>query len=319
MKATAGRGTPLAYGSLALLALIWGFSYILIKVGVESMPATVVVLIRTASGSLALLAILAVLRRNPVGPGFRRNLPGFLLMAVTSSVIPFIAITWGQYYISTGLASILNATTPLWTAIFAYWVTPGERPSPLNYLGIGFGFAGTAILIGPQLAHDPFRASALASLAVLVGAASYAAAALGQRRLLAGVDIIEASTWQLLFATAIMVFVAAPALPATHFETRAVGAVLLLGVVGSAVAYILYYYILHALGATRGSAVTFLIPITAVAWGALLFQERLSLPIVTGMAVILVGILLTMRRKKAVPDAAPAPATQPAVNAGSGR
>ncbi|HEY8811776.1 MAG TPA: DMT family transporter, partial [Candidatus Dormibacteraeota bacterium] len=188
MIATDRRSYLLAYGAFALLALIWGFSYILIKVGVQAMPATVVVLIRVGSGAVAMLVAFAVLRRRLLSPGFRRRLPGFLLMAFTSSVIPFIAITWGQYYITTGLASILNATTPLWTAILAWWVTPAERPSRINYLGVGAGFLGTAILIGPELVHDPFRASALAGLAVLAGAASYAVAALGQRRLLAGVD-----------------------------------------------------------------------------------------------------------------------------------
>lgn len=316
MTPSSNRGSPAAYGALALLALIWGFSYILIKVGVNAMPATVVVLIRTASGAIALFIVLAVLRRSPVGPGFRRHLPAFFLMALLSSVIPFVAITWGQYYISTGLASILNATTPLWTAILAYWVTPNERPSPVNYLGVAFGFTGTAILIGPQLLHDPLRAGALASVAVLVGAASYGLAALGQRRLLAGVDIIEASTWQLLLATLVMVFIAAPAIPGTHFDPRAVGAVLLLGVVGSALAYILYYYILNALGATRGSSVTFLIPITAVAWGRLLFGEQLSAPTFVGMAVILVGIFLTMRRRPATPAVVPAAVIPPVPVAG---
>jgi drug/metabolite transporter (DMT)-like permease len=154
------RSYLLAYGAFALLALIWGFSYILIKVGVDAMPATVVVLIRVGTGAIALLIAFAVLRRRPVTPGFRRRLPGYLLMAVTSTVLPFLLITWGQYYITTGLASILNATTPLWTAILAWWVTPNERPSRVNYLGVGAGFVGTGILLGPDLVHDPFRASA---------------------------------------------------------------------------------------------------------------------------------------------------------------
>ena len=298
MIVSARRSYLLAYGAFALLALIWGFSYILIKVGVESMPATVVVLIRVGSGALTMLAAFALTRRRLVPAGFRRKLPGFVLMAVTSSVIPFIAITWGQYYITTGLASILNATTPLWTAIFAWWVTPNERPSRLNYFGVAAGFAGTAILIGPQLIHDPFRASALAGLAVLVGAASYSVAALGQRRLLASVDPREATLWQLVIASIVMLLIAAPSIPAAHPDARALGAVLLLGVVGSAFAYILYYHILNALGGTRGSSVTFVIPITAVSWGAILFHERLTAPVLAGMAVILFGVVLTSLRRR---------------------
>ena len=301
MIATDRRSYLLAYGAFALLALIWGFSYILIKVGVQAMPATVVVLIRVGSGAVAMLVAFAVLRRRLLSPGFRRRLPGFLLMAFTSSVIPFIAITWGQYYITTGLASILNATTPLWTAILAWWVTPAERPSRINYLGVGAGFLGTAILIGPELVHDPFRASALAGFAVLAGAASYAVAALGQRRLLAGVDPSEATLWQLILASLVMLAIAAPALPAAHPDALALGAVLLLGVVGSAFAYILYYYILNSLGATRGASVTFVVPITAVFWGVVLFHERLTPSVLAGMGVILFGIVLTSIRRRRPP------------------
>jgi drug/metabolite transporter (DMT)-like permease len=296
--ATDRRSYLMAYGAFALLALIWGFSYILIKVGVQAMPATVVVLIRVGSGALTMLLAFAVLRRRLTPPGFRRRLPAFLLMALTSSVIPFIAITWGQFYITTGLASILNATTPLWTAIFAWWVTPAERPSGINYAGVAAGFLGTAILIGPQLVQDPFRASALAGLAVLFGAASYAAAALGQRRLLAGVDPREATLWQLIIASLVMLVIAAPALPAAHPDARALGAVLLLGVAGSALAYILYYYILNSLGATRGASVTFVVPITAVFWGVVLFHERVTASILAGMSVILFGIVLTSIRQR---------------------
>jgi drug/metabolite transporter (DMT)-like permease len=304
MIASDRRSYLLAYGAFALLALIWGFSYILIKVGVQAMPATVVVLIRVGSGAVAMLIAFAVLRRRLVSPGFRGRFPAFLLMALTSSVIPFIAITWGQYYLTTGLASILNATTPLWTAIFAWWVTPAERPSRLNYLGVASGFAGTAILIGPQLVQDPFRASALAGVALLVGAASYSVAALGQRRLLAGVDPSEATLWQLTLASVVMLVIAAPALPTAHPDARALGAVLLLGVAGSAFAYILYYYVLNSLGGTRGASVTFVVPITAVFWGVVLFHEQLTASILAGMTVILFGIVLTSIRRRRPPATA---------------
>jgi drug/metabolite transporter (DMT)-like permease len=310
------RSYLLAYGAFALLALIWGFSYILIKVGVDAMPATVVVLIRVGTGAIALLIAFAVLRRRPVTPGFRRRLPGYLLMAVTSTVLPFLLITWGQYYITTGLASILNATTPLWTAILAWWVTPNERPSRVNYLGVGAGFVGTGILLGPDLVHDPFRASALAGLAVVAGAASYAVAALGQRRLLAGVDPIDSSLWQLILASVLMLAIAGPALPAAHPGSRALVAVLVLGVVGTGFAYVLYYYILNSLGGTRGASVTFVVPITAVFWGALLFHERLTVQTLAGMAVILFGIVLTSlrrsRRRQSVDERADRAEARPA-------
>jgi drug/metabolite transporter (DMT)-like permease len=296
------RSYALAYGAFAVLALIWGCSFILIKLGVNSMPATVVVLIRVGSGALALAAVFGVLRRNPFGASFRAHLPGYLFMALTSSVIPFIAITWGEQYVATGVTSILNATTPLWTAIFAWWVTPNERPSRMNYLGVAAGFAGTGILVAPQLL-GPLHASALGTIAILVASASYACAALGQRRLLKGVDPIDSSLWQLVLASLMMLVIAAPALPATHPTLLGLAAVLALGVIGSAVAYVLYYYILDTLGATRGSSVTFVIPIVAVFLGSVLFAEPLTAGAIGGMAVILFGIFLTSLRRRSQPSA----------------
>src|SRR3979490_1294465 len=103
-------------------------------------------------------------------------------MASVASLIPWVAIAFGEQSISSALASILNATTPLWTAVFAYWVTPTERPSGLNYIGVGIGFLGTAILIAPDLVGHPLRATTLGTLAVAGAAACYAVAALVQRR-----------------------------------------------------------------------------------------------------------------------------------------
>jgi len=163
MTATDRRSYLLAYGAFALLALIWGCSFLLIKLGVDALPPTVVVLGRVASGTLGLVAMFALRRRNPLR-GVRSRAFGYAFMAITSSVIPFIAISWGEQYVATGITSILNATTPLWTAIFAWWITPGERPSRLNYAGVAIGFLGTGLLVAPQLS-GPLRAGGLGTLA----------------------------------------------------------------------------------------------------------------------------------------------------------
>ena len=292
-----------AYGAFALLALIWGFSYLLIKVADRDMNSNTVVLIRCATGTVTLLAIFGFRRKNIAPAGVRKRVPAFLLMALFSSVIPFVLISWGQIYVTTGLASILNSTTPLFTAIFAYWVTPAERPSLVNYLGVVLGFVGTGILLAPEIIGKPLRLSALAALAILVGAAAYAVAALGQRRLLAGSDVQEASLWQLALATLIMIPIALPTIGQFHFHPLTLAAVLLLGSLGSGFAYIIYYYLLNTLGGTRGASVTLVIPLTAVLWGVLLLGESITAPVLVGMAVILGGIVLTSRRRPA-PQAA---------------
>lgn len=292
-----GSNYAFAYAAFALLALIWGFSYLLIKVGDRDMNSNTVVIIRTATGMLFLFALFAVRRRKVTSEGFRERLPAYLLMAVFSSVVPFVLISWGQAYITTGLASILNATTPLFTAIFAYWVTPLERPSRVNYAGVVLGFMGTAILLAPEIIGKPLRVSVLAAIAILLAAAAYAGAALGQRRLLAGSDVQEASLWQLILATVIMIPIALPTVGQYHFNWVSTGAVILLGTLGSGLAYIIYYYLLNTLGGTRAATVTLVVPLTAVLWGALLLAEPVTVPVIAGMAVILSGIVLTSRRR----------------------
>ncbi|MGH7904245.1 MAG: DMT family transporter [Candidatus Dormibacteraceae bacterium] len=311
MPSRPASGLLLPYLGLLGLALMWGLSFFFIKVAVggHDLSPTALVLIRVASATLTLGGILAVTRRRPLPPAIRRELPALVGMAVLSSVIPFVLIAWGELYISSGTASILNATTPLWTAVLAYWVTPAERPSRTNYLGVAAGFIGTAVLVGPELIRHGLNGTTLGVLAVLIGALSYAAAALLQRRRLAGAPPIAASLWQMGFASLFMIPIAAPTLPAVHLHAGSLAAALILGVGGSGVAYILYYYLLNSLGATRASTVTFLLPVTAVFWGAFLLRETVTVAMLAGMAIILGGIFLTSRnvRPRARPAASPVP------------
>jgi drug/metabolite transporter (DMT)-like permease len=216
-------------------------------------------------------------------------------MAIFGSLLPWFAFGFGELSISSALASILNATTPLWTAVFAYWVTPAERPSPLNYLGVAVGFLGTGIVIAPDLIGHPLRATTLGTLAVAGAAASYAVAALVQRRRLRGVSPLQVGFWQLALTAPLAFIVAFPTIGATRLGWTSIMAMLALGVGGSGIAYLLYYFMMNTLGATRATTVTFLLPVTAVFWGASLLNESITLPILAGMVVILLGVFLTSR------------------------
>ena len=282
----------LPYLALAAIALIWGASFLFIKVAVQDMSPTVLVLIRSASGCLALAVLMMALHRRLFTDARRRLLP-FAVMAVTASVIPWVAIAWGEERISSGLASILNATTPLWAAILVYWVIPTERPSPINYAGVLIGLAGVIILVLPDFISGGIRGDLVGVGAVLLASMSYAISALYQRRKLRGVNVFEANLGQLAFTALFLIPLAVPSVPAAHFELRAVAAVLALGIAGSAIAGVLYYYVLNSLGPVRGSGVTLLVPVTAVFWGATLLHEVVTVPIVVGMVVILAGIVLT--------------------------
>jgi drug/metabolite transporter (DMT)-like permease len=145
----------------------------------------------------------------------------------------------------------------------------------------------------PDITAGGIRGDALGTLAVLVASVSYAVAALYQRRKLRGMNVYEANIGQLAFTALLVLPLAAPTVPSVHIALPSIAAVLALGIAGSGVAGVLYYYVLNSLGAVRGSGVTLLVPVTAVFWGATLLHEAVTVPIVAGMVVILVGIVLT--------------------------
>jgi drug/metabolite transporter (DMT)-like permease len=289
--------------------LIWGVSFLLIKVAIRDMSPEVLLLLRSASGCLALAVIVRLMGRPLFGPGWRNRLVSFAIMAVTNAVIPWIAIAWGEERISSGLASILNSTTTLWTAVLIFWVMPAERPSGVNYAGVAIGFAGVIVLVLPDISAHGLSGNFLGAMAVVVAAISYAINALYQRRKMRSVSVFEVSLGQLVATVLIALPIAAPTIPQVHVAAGSIMAVIVLGAGGTGIAYLLYYYVMNSLGAVRAAGVTVLVPLTAVFWGVVLLHEALTLPTVIGMVVILAGIVLTNvgRFKQA----------QPAVKSGS--
>ena len=291
------KSPALAYIAFTALALIWGVSFLLIKLAVRDMSPEVLLLFRSASGFLALAVILRVIGRPLFGQGWRSRLGSFAIMAVTNAVIPWIAIAWGEEHISSGLASILNSTTTLWTAVLIYWVVPNERPSAINYVGVVIGFAGVVVLVYPDIAAHGITGSVLGALAVVLASLSYSVNALYQRRKMRDVSVFEISLGQLAASVLFAIPIAAPTLLQLHVDWVSLGAVIALGAAGTGVAYLLYYYVMNSLGAVRAAGVTFLVPVTAVFWGVVLLHETLSLTVVVGMVVILASIVLTNLRR----------------------
>ncbi len=297
------------YAALVGLALIWGASFMFIKVAIHDMSPTVLLLLRSSTGCLTLAVIVRLMGRPLLGEGWRTRLVPFAIMAVTNSVVPWIAIAWGEERISSGLASILNSTTTVWTAVLIYWVMPSERPSVVNYAGVMLGFAGVVVLVLPDITRHGLSGSFFGAMAVVVASLSYAINALYQRRKMRNVSVFEVSLGQLAATVVFAIPIAAPSLPQVHVAVASIAAVLALGAGGSAIGYLLYYYVMNSLGAVRASGVTLLVPVTAVVWGVLLLHESVSLSIAIGMAVILAGIVLINLRRAARP--------QPAVEVGS--
>lgn len=298
------KNPALPYVAFIFLALIWGVSFLFIKLGVQDMSPTALVLVRSVSGTVALAAIMLVMRRSLMGPDWRRRVIPFAVMAVANALVPWVAIAWGEEHISSGLASILNSTATLWTAIIIFWFIPTERPGPLNYAGVLIGLSGVVILVLPDLTTHGVTFSFLGVMSCLGGALSYAIAAIYARKRMRGMNVYEQSLGQLIATSVIAIPFAGPSVPHIHLAFVSMAAVIYLGVFGTGIAYLLYYYTMNTLGAVRATGVTLLVPMTAVLWGVVLLHETVNLSIILGMAVILAGIVLTNLRRAAHPQAA---------------
>ncbi len=247
--------------------MIWGASFLLIKVAVHDMSPTVLLLIRSLSGLIALAVIVKAMGRPILGDGWKTRLGSFAIMAVTNAIVPWVAIAWGEERISSGLASILNSTTTLWTAVLIFWAMPAERPTRVGYLGVVLGLAGVVILVLPDILAHGVSANFFGAMAVLVAALSYAANAIYQRRKMRHVSVFDVSIGQLVATVVFAIPLAVPSLPNVHVAVASLAAVIALGAGATGIGY-------------------------------LLLRESLSWTIVIGMAVILAGTVLTNLRKR---------------------
>lgn len=291
------RLTSSTKGGVALGALgfVWGLSFLFFKLAVGDLGPAVVVLVRGGSAFVALLLPAFVARRHLQLDRCVGRLPALVAMSLMSGVIPWLAISWSEISIPSGLASILNATTPLWTIVLTPLLAPGEPQGSREYLGVLVGLAGIVVLIGPSLVLGPVSAYALGALAVLGGAVLFGGSFLVRRRYLGDIRPLAASLLQMLIVTVVMVPLALPGLHGVRLQALSLGAAILLGVVCTAIGFVLFYYMLDHLRPAKASTVTFLIPVTAVIWGSLLLHEQLTIRVLLAMTVILAGVYLTSR------------------------
>lgn len=292
------KASPLAYAVLFALGFTWGSSFLLVKLAQRDMSPEVLVVIRTSSAAATLLAIAWATKRSVLTRESRKHIRDLGVMAVIYTAIPWTLLGIGETLVTSGLASILTATTSLWTAVFAFFVIPTERPSRISYLGVMLGLAGTILLVGPDLASHTVSSS-LGAIVLVIGAMFNSVSYIYQRRRLAGVDPVSSTFWQMIFATAVMALPALPTVESIRFGAVSIAAALALGVLASGLGGIAIFWLLDAVGATRASTVNFLLPVTAVVWGATILGEHLTTAMLSGMAVIFAGILLTTHRRRA--------------------
>lgn len=283
------------YAVLFALALIWGASFMFIKVGVQEVsPATVVAGRLTAS--VITLGTIVAFRRQLIA-GWRKYWRLGVITGIVNIVIPFMLISWGETRIPSGTASILNATTPLFVVLLAnWWIGLGhEQLTARRGLSVLVGFIGVAVTIGPSALNLAGQGSAglLGELAVLIAAASYGVGGLLSRRFTGSSQLVGPLSTQVP-ALILSLLIALIWSPPTHLPSpQVIGAIAILGALGTGVAYLLFFWLIYHVGATRTSLVTYLLPCTALLWGGLLLKEPVTWNAIAGLALVLVGTMMT--------------------------
>jgi len=281
--------SPLEWGLLVLLSVFWGGSFFFTEVAVVELPPFTIVLGRVGLAAVALLVLVrATGRRMPLDA---RAWGAFIAMGALNNLIPFCLIVWGQTEIASGLASILNATTPLFTVVLAHVLTRDERMNAHKLVGVLVGLVGVTVTIGGEVLEG-LGIGVVAQLAVLGAAISYAFAGIYGRRfrdtppLVTATGQVTASTMLLLPVTLI---VDRPwLLPSPSLEVW--GAIAGLALLSTAAGYIVYFRILATAGATNLLLVTFLLPISTILLGVTILGEGLEPKHIAGMALIGLGL-----------------------------
>lgn len=292
MKPKIKSMTPYEWLLLSILSVVWGGSFFFVGVAVDALPPLTIVALRVSLATFALLVVIYFTGLRM--PTSHKVWIAFIFMGFLNNALPFTLIVWGQTHIASGLASILNATTPLFTIVAAHFLTKDEKMTKNKAIGVIIGFAGVVIMLGHEVLGG-LGDSVFAQLAVLGAAISYSLAGIyGRRFRQLGIKPVVTATGQAAGSSFILiplaVFYDKPfTLPMPGFEIWL--AILGLALVSTAFAYILYFRILSTAGATNLLLVTLLIPVSAILLGTAILGEQLELKHMMGMGLISIGLL----------------------------
>ncbi|HSI50444.1 MAG TPA: EamA family transporter [Ideonella sp.] len=273
---------------LLSLAAIWGASFLFIRMGAAAFGPLALAGMRTVGATLCLLPLL--LWRGEQGALLKHWKP-ILLVGITNSALPFVCFGVAALAINGGLSAIFNATTPLWGALLA-WLWLGDKPTRAKSLGLAIGFAGVLWLAWDKASFRPGNhgvSPALAVLACMAATLLYGFSANFTRRYLTGVPSMALAAGSQMAASLLLVPLMLTHWPEVNPGAHEWMAAVLLAVVCTGLAYVLYFRLIANMGASNAMTVTFLIPAFAVLWGALFLSEQLTGAMLAGCAVILVG------------------------------
>jgi drug/metabolite transporter (DMT)-like permease len=274
---------------LVALSLLWGGSFFFGKVAVLELPPLTV-----AFGRVAIAAAILIALARITGVALPATLAAwrpFAIMGLLNNAIPFVLILWGQTHIPSGLAAILNATTPLFTVLVAHAATRDERLTPSRLVGVTIGLGGVAVMIGPDLLRD-LGSNVAAQGACLLAAISYAFAGIYGRRF-RGEPALRVAAGQLVMSSLMLAPLALVLdRPWTLTPPSAAAWAALMGtaILSTALGYLIYFRVLARAGATNVLLVTFLIPVSAILLGTLILGEQLAVQHIAGMAAIALGL-----------------------------
>ncbi|GAB7041945.1 MULTISPECIES: DMT family transporter [Catenuloplanes] len=282
---------------LALLALLWGSGFLWIKLALRGFSPVQIVLIRLALGAMVLAPIaLARGMRIPTGLATWTHL---FVAALVANAIPYTLFGIGEQTVGSNVAGVINATTPLWTMLVAFLAGTDRKVTPQRGAGLALGFAGTILIFTPW--ESASEIASWGGLAILAASASYGISYVYMGKFLTnrGIPPLMLSASQLAAGTAIMV-VALPfgGLTAPDWRLDAVLSLLILGILGTGVAYVLNYRLIGDEGPTAASTTTYLLPVVAVILGALVVNEAITVPMIGGMILVLGGVALVQRRTR---------------------
>ena len=280
--------SPVWLLEFGVLAALWGASFLFMRLGAVDFGPLATAGLRVM---LATLFLWPVMVWRGHWPALRQHWRAILLIGVINSALPFALYAWAVMSINTGLAAILNATSPLCGALLA-WCWLGQRPDRLRGLGLLIGFAGVLLLAGDQASFKP-GGSALALLACLGATLCYGWAAHLSRRHLNGVPALALATGSQFGSALVLLGPTLWSWPAQTPGWRAWAAIVAIAVLCTGVAYILYFRLIERAGPARALTVTFVTPLFAVAYGAMFLHEALTLRMLACGLVIVVGTALS--------------------------
>jgi drug/metabolite transporter (DMT)-like permease len=276
---------------LLLLGIIWGASYLFIKVIVAEVPVFTLVAGRLTLAALAMWLVLRI--RGVFMPRSQRMWRAYAVLGFMGMAVPYCLISWGEQYISSGLASLLQATTPIFTVILAHFLTDDEPITMTKSIGVIIGFVGVGVLMLPGL-RQGLRANLLGQLAIVGSSLCYAGTAIYARSWLRGQPPLVSASGQLTMGMVYM-------LPASLLIDRpldlspslpALASWLVLTILGTVVAYVIYFTLIERSSATFTTMVTYIIPVNGLMLGALVLSESLDVTMLGSLALILLGVLL---------------------------